>query len=160
MWSSKPGSFMAAADQLNVRIVGAGTHGSTPYRGKDPIPVACEVVTALQTMITRQFDVFDPVVLTVGRIAGGTKENIIPDDAFFDATVRTFSEEARAKLQLTSTRLVESLGDGYPAVLVRIPDLAKLTKQELRDVVIDAWLTRAQKRVAKAWLAEHEPTDD
>jgi hypothetical protein len=48
--------------------------------------------------------------------------------------------------------------NGYPAVLVRIPDLAKLTRQELRDVVIDAWLTRAQKRVAKAWLAEHEPT--
>jgi hypothetical protein len=47
--------------------------------------------------------------------------------------------------------------NGYPAVLVRIPDLAKLTKQELRDVVIDAWLTRAQKRVAKAWLAENEP---
>ncbi len=113
MWSSKPGPFMAAADQLSVRIVGAGTHGSTPYRGKDPIPVACEVVTALQTMITRQFDVFDPVVLTVGRIAGGTKENIIPDDAFFDATVRTFSEEARAKLQLTSVRLVESMAAAH-----------------------------------------------
>ena len=80
---------MAAADQLSVRVVGAGTHGSTPYRGKDPIPVLCEMVGALQTMVTRQFDVFDPVVLTVGRIAGGTKENIIPDDAFFDATMRT-----------------------------------------------------------------------
>ncbi|ONI69254.1 amidohydrolase [Kribbella sp. ALI-6-A] len=113
MWSSKPGSFMAAADQLHVRIVGAGTHGSTPYRGKDPIPVACEMVTALQTMITRQFDVFDPVVLTVGRIAGGTKENIIPDDAFFDATVRTFSEQTRAKVQQTSVRLVESMAAAH-----------------------------------------------
>ena len=113
MWSSRPGSFMAAADQLSVRVVGAGTHGSTPYRGKDPIPVLCEMVTALQMMITRQFDVFDPVVLTVGRIAGGTKENIIPDDAFFDATVRTFSEAARAKIQQASIQLVEGLAAAH-----------------------------------------------
>ncbi|HEY9335677.1 MAG TPA: M20 family metallopeptidase [Kribbella sp.] len=113
MWSSRPGSFMAAADQLHVRVVGAGTHGSTPYRGKDPIPVLCEIVTALQTLVTRQFDVFDPVVLTVGRIAGGTKENIIPDDAFFDATVRTFSEAARAKVQEASIQLVEGLAAAH-----------------------------------------------
>lgn len=113
MWSSKPGSFMAAADQLHVRVVGAGTHGSIPYRGKDPIPVICEIVGALQTMVTRQFDVFDPVVVTVGRIAGGTKENIIPDDAVFDATVRTFSAETRAKVQLASTQLVESMAAAH-----------------------------------------------
>ncbi|WP_410791941.1 M20 metallopeptidase family protein [Kribbella sp. C-35] len=113
MWSSKPGSFMAAADQLSVRVIGAGTHGSTPYRGKDPIPVLCEIVTALQMMVTRQFDVFDPVVLTVGRIAGGTKENIIPDDAFFDATVRTFSAAAQAKIQEASIQLVEGLAAAH-----------------------------------------------
>ena len=144
MWSSKPGSFMAAADQLHVRVVGAGTHGSTPYRGKDPIPVACELVIALQTMITRQFDVFDPVVLTVGRIAGGTKENIIPDDAFFDATVRTFSAETRAKVQLASIQLVEAITAahgltaeveyqiGYP---VTVNDAAEYSFA--RDTIVD-----------------------
>jgi hypothetical protein len=50
--------------------------------------------------------------------------------------------------------------NGYPAVLVRIPDLEQLSRDELRDLVVDAWLTRAQKRVAKAWLAENEPADD
>ena len=50
--------------------------------------------------------------------------------------------------------------NGYPAVLVRIPDLEQLSRDELRDLVVDAWLTRAQKRVAKAWLAENEPPDD
>jgi hypothetical protein len=50
--------------------------------------------------------------------------------------------------------------NGYPAVLVRIPDLARLDRDELRDTVAEAWLTRAQKRVAKAWLAEHTSTDD
>jgi amidohydrolase len=144
MWSSRPGSFMAAADQLHVRVIGAGTHGSTPYRGKDPIPVICEMVTALQTMITRQFDVFDPVVLTVGRIAGGTKENIIPDDAVFDATVRTFSEATRTKVQQTSTQLVESMAAahglvaeveyqiGYP---VTVNDAAEYSFA--RDTIVD-----------------------
>ena len=50
--------------------------------------------------------------------------------------------------------------DGYPAVLVRTPDLARLDRDELRETIVEAWLTRAQKRVAKAWLAEHEPGDD
>lgn len=112
-WNSKAGSFMAAADQLSVRIIGEGTHGSKPYRGKDPIPVACEMVIALQTMVTRQFDVFDPVVLTVGRIAGGTKENIIPDDAFFDATVRSFAPETGAKVKAVSERLLEGIAAAH-----------------------------------------------
>ncbi|MGZ0145541.1 M20 metallopeptidase family protein [Kribbella sp. WER1] len=145
MWSSRPGSFMAAADQLHVRVIGEGTHGSTPFRGKDPIPVLCEIVTALQTMITRQFDVFDPVVLTVGRIAGGTKENIIPDDAFIDATVRTFSEEARAKIQKSSIQLVENLAAahglqveaeyqvGYP-VTVNNPDEYVFAREVIEDL--------------------------
>jgi len=113
VWNSKAGAFMAAADQLNVRVVGEGAHGAEPYRGKDPIPVLCEMVTALQAMITRQFDVFDPVVLTVGRIAGGTKENIIPDDAFFDATVRTFSPETGAKVKAASERLLEGIAAAH-----------------------------------------------
>jgi hypothetical protein len=50
--------------------------------------------------------------------------------------------------------------DGYPAVLMRIPDLARLDREELRDLVVEAWLTRAQKRVAKAWLEEHRLADD
>ena len=113
IWSSKAGPLMAAADQLSVRVVGAGAHGSEPYRGKDPIPVLCEMVIALQTMVTRQFDVFDPIVLTVGKIAGGTKENIIPDDAFFDATIRSFSVESQAKVQEASVRLVENLAAAH-----------------------------------------------
>jgi hippurate hydrolase len=113
VWNSNSGPFMAAADQLSVRVVGEGSHGSEPFRGKDPIPVVCEIVLALQLMVTRQFDVFDPVVLTVGRIAGGTKENIIPDDAFFDATVRSFSPETRVKLKAAAERLVEGIAAAH-----------------------------------------------
>ncbi|MFC0625536.1 M20 metallopeptidase family protein [Kribbella deserti] len=113
MWNSRPGPFMAAADQFHVRVVGAGGHGAEPYRTKDPIPVLCEMVTGLQAMVTRQFNVFDPVVLTVGKIAGGTKENIIPDDAFFDATIRTFSEQTRHGVATAAVRLVEGIAAAH-----------------------------------------------
>jgi hippurate hydrolase len=89
---------MSAADDLRVRVVGAGGHGSTPHRAKDPIPAACEMVSALQTMVTRRFDVFDPVVVTIGSFHAGTANNVIPDDAFFEATLRSFSQTAHDRL--------------------------------------------------------------
>jgi hippurate hydrolase len=70
--------------------------------------VACEIVVALQTLVTRQFDVFDPVVITVGKFVGGTKDNIIPDDAVFEATLRSLSEQARAEM----ARKIEQLATG------------------------------------------------
>ncbi len=90
VFTGRPGPLMAASDGLFVRVIGAGGHGSRPHSGLDPVPVACEMVTSLQTMVTRRFDVFDPVVITVGMFHAGTRRNIIPDDATFDATVRSF----------------------------------------------------------------------
>lgn len=97
-WFARPGPQMAAADEVSVRVIGQGGHGSTPHRAADPIPAACEMVLALQSRVTRGFDVFDPVVVTVGRFAAGTKDNIIPDDAVFEATVRTLSSAARTQV--------------------------------------------------------------
>ena len=79
--STRPGTMMAAADTFEVTVHGRGGHASQPHNAADPIPVACEIVTALQTMVTRQFDVFDPVVLTVGSFHAGTVDNVIPDEA-------------------------------------------------------------------------------
>lgn len=98
VWFGRPGTQMAAADEVAVRVVGRGGHGSQPHRALDPIPAACEMVLALQTRVTRGFDVFDPVVITVGKFVGGTKDNIIPDDAVFEATVRTLSTITRTQL--------------------------------------------------------------
>jgi hippurate hydrolase len=129
VFTARPGPFMAAADELHVRVVGAGGHGSQPFLTRDPIPALCEIVLALQTLVTRRFDVFDPVVITVGRIAGGTKENIIPDDARFDATIRTFSTEARDRIKELVPRLINDIAgahgltaeidyhDGYPPTI-------------------------------------------
>jgi hippurate hydrolase len=71
------------------------------------------MVTALQTMVTRRFDVFDPVVLTVGVFHAGTKRNIIPDDAYFEATVRTFSPNAREQFGRYATQLCQSIAAAY-----------------------------------------------
>jgi amidohydrolase len=112
-WASRAGTTGAAADEVKVRVLGQGGHGSAPHRAQDPIPIACEMVLALQTMVTRGFDVFDPVVVTVGRIAGGTKENIIPDEAEFEATVRSLSRQNREKIQADITRVVEGIAAAH-----------------------------------------------
>lgn len=112
-FTTRPGTLMSASDELRVTIRGAGGHGSAPHLARDPISVAAQLVGDLQTLVTRQFDVFDPVILTVGVFSGGTKRNIIPDEAFFQATVRTFSAEARARMRVESVRLCESVAAGY-----------------------------------------------
>jgi amidohydrolase len=96
--SSRRGSIMASADTLHITITGKGGHASEPHRAVDPVPVACEVVQALQLMITRSIDVFDPAVVTVGRIVGGTTNNIIPETALIEGTIRAVSERTRAKV--------------------------------------------------------------
>ena len=109
----RPGPMMSAADVLHVDVVGAGGHGSSPHRARDPISVAAEIVTALQTLVTRQFDVFDPVVVTVGNFHGGTQQNIIPERAHFDATVRTFSAENQQAMSERAPRLCRGIAEAH-----------------------------------------------
>jgi amidohydrolase len=112
-FSSRRGPILAASDALNVTVHGAGGHGSAPQLAKDPVPAACEMVTALQTMVTRGFDVFDPVVVTVGLLQAGTQRNIIPETAHFEATVRSFSAEARDKVAGSAVKLVRSIAAAH-----------------------------------------------
>jgi amidohydrolase len=113
VFSSRPGPLMAASAGLYVRVVGAGGHGSSPQDALDPVPVACEMVTALQTMASRRIDAFDPVVITVGTFHAGTRRNIIPDDACFEATVRTFSPEVSGRVGEYAVRLCEGLAAAH-----------------------------------------------
>jgi amidohydrolase len=109
----RPGPMMAAADILHVTVHGRGGHASMPHLSADPIPAACAMVTALQTLVTRSFDVFDPVVITVGTFHAGTTDNVIPDEAAFSATVRSFSAPARGRVRAASQRLVADLAAGH-----------------------------------------------
>ena len=112
-FTTKGGTMMASSDELHVTVLGMGGHGSQPHTAKDPIPVAAEMVSALQLLITRSFDAFDPVVITVGQFHAGTKANIIPDTAEFQATIRTFSAANRTRIQAEAVRLCTSIAEGY-----------------------------------------------
>lgn len=111
--TTRPGTMMAAAEVFEVTVTGRGGHASQPHTAADPIPVACEMVTALQTMVTRKFDIFDPVVITVGSFHAGTAENVIPGEARFAATVRTFSPSARAHVREAAPALIRDIASAY-----------------------------------------------
>jgi amidohydrolase len=111
--SSRPGTLMAASDWLKVTVRGRGGHGSAPHQTRDPIAAMAAMVTALHTFVTRRFDVFDPVVVTVGSIHGGTRRNIIPDEATFDATVRTFSAVARERMRTELPAMCRAVGAAH-----------------------------------------------
>jgi amidohydrolase len=110
---SRAGTMLAAADSVVVTVHGRGGHGSMPHLAADPVPVAAEIVLALQAMVTRQFDAFDPVVVTVGKIEAGTTNNVIPSTAILEATVRTFSEKTHAAVPDRLTRVAEGIASAH-----------------------------------------------
>jgi amidohydrolase len=112
-FSTRPGPMLAAADTIEVTVHGRGGHASQPHRAADPIPAACEIVIGLQTLVTRRFDVFDPVVITVGSFHAGTTDNVIPDDATFLATARSYSLQSRRRLEELVSRLVHDISAAH-----------------------------------------------
>ena len=110
---TKSGVMLSASDGLEVTVLGAGGHGSAPHSAKDPVTVAAEMVTALQVMVTRQFNMFDPVVLSVGVLHAGTKRNVIPESARIEATIRTFSEASRLKMMEAVPRLLKGIAAAH-----------------------------------------------
>jgi amidohydrolase len=112
----RSGFFMAAADSLNLTIRGVGGHGAAPHATKDPVVMAAETIMALQTIASRERSPLDPVVVTVGRIDGGTKRNIIPDEVRLFLTVRTFRPEVRARVLESIQRIPRgvALAAGVP----------------------------------------------
>jgi amidohydrolase len=96
VFSGKAGALLASSDVLEIIVKGAGGHASMPHSANDPIPIACEIVTALQTMITRKISVFEPAVITIAKIESGTTNNVIPETAHLLGTIRTLSPRVRA----------------------------------------------------------------
>jgi amidohydrolase len=112
-FATRSGPVLAGADVFEVTVRGVGGHASQPHRAKDPVPAACEMVLALQTFVTRAFDVFDPVILTVGSFHAGTKDNVIPDDARFEASIRSFSERSHAKVKEGAVEVVRGIAAAH-----------------------------------------------
>ncbi|MEV0128631.1 M20 family metallopeptidase [Dactylosporangium sp. NPDC050688] len=113
VFACRPGPLMSASAGLFVKVVGEGGHGSAPHDALDPIPAACEMVTALHAMVGRHISPFEPVVLTVGAFHAGTRRTIIPDEAVFEATVRTFSAAAARTMARETVRLCEGIAAAH-----------------------------------------------
>ncbi len=103
--AAKAGALMASADAFRVVVAGRGGHASMPHDAIDPVPVACEIVGALQVMVTRRVPQADPAVVTVASIHAGTTNNVIPESAVLEGTVRALSEASR-KLALDGVERV------------------------------------------------------
>ena len=142
----RPGALMAATDNFSITVHGRQTHGAMPWLGIDPIVAAAQVVTGLQSIVSRQTDITeDPAVVTVGSIKGGVRENIIPDDVHMKGTIRTFNDRAREdigrRITATATHIACACGaradvkirKGYP-VTVNHPGLTKWAMPTLHRV--------------------------
>jgi amidohydrolase len=110
---TKAGPMLAASDGFEVTVRGSGGHGSAPHAALDPVPAAAEMVTALQVAVTRAFDALDPVVVTVGVLRAGTRRNVIPDEAFLEATVRSFSPASQARAAEILPRVVRGVAAAH-----------------------------------------------
>jgi amidohydrolase len=112
-FAGRGGPLMAASDTVDVRVVGSGGHGSMPFAARDPIPATAEMLLALQTIVSRRTNPFDPVVVTVGTIQAGTKATIIPDEALFSATIRSFSDRARRRTLDSCVQICEAIAGAH-----------------------------------------------
>ncbi|HZJ07820.1 MAG TPA: M20 family metallopeptidase [Nocardioidaceae bacterium] len=97
MVGTRPGPILASADVIQIRVTGRGGHASLPHLAADPIPVAAEIVTALQSFVTRRIDPFDPAVVTITKIRAGTTDNVIPEHVDLTGTLRAISDATRRR---------------------------------------------------------------
>ena len=146
----KPGPLMASAGDLHVTFHGSGGHGSMPWLSKDPVTPMIEVICALQNMLNKRFDQFDPVILNVGWIRAGddATTNVIADSASFGATVRTFSQKSTALLHELAPKLIHSIAEGFG--LTATVEFGRATKVLMND---PAAVARVEK-VSKALVGE------
>jgi amidohydrolase len=144
------GPIFASSDRFIVEVVGKKTHGAYPHTGIDPVPVAAEMVQALQLVVSRQIDAQNPKVLTIGQIHGGNRFNIIADRVALEGTIRTLDPAVRTELKERMARTIEGVAKAHGA------------QANLRFVgggngptVNDAVLTRASLPSLEAVFGKH-----
>jgi amidohydrolase len=109
------GPTMAAADFFRITVLGRGGHASTPQQGPDAIVIASEIVTGLQTLVSRVREPFDPVVVSVGSIHGGTRNNILPSEVVLEGTVRTMRASTQDLMEVSLKRRVRAIAASHGA---------------------------------------------
>ena len=138
--SCRPGPLLAGDTSITVTVRGHGGHASTPHLATDPIPATAAIITALQTTVTREVDVFDPAVLTIAHVVAGTTTNVIPETAFFEGTIRCISERTRTRIREAVARTIRGVAeahgctvdiemvDGYPVTLNDVGEAARFAE--------------------------------
>jgi hippurate hydrolase len=143
--AGRAGPMLASADRFEIVVTGQGGHASQPHDAVDPMPVAFEIGGAIHAMITRRIPVFDPVVVTVGRVSAGVTNNVIPETAVMEGTIRSFSARSRQLVHEGLTRLAANISaahlcaakieieTGFPVTICddRAAAFAKRTAQDL-----------------------------
>src|SRR5262252_8615144 len=138
----------ANVDSVDVTVRGVGGHGAYPHKTKDPIVLAAQIINAWQTIVSRENNPLDPVVITVGSIHGGTKHNIIPDEVKLQVTVRTYKAKVRERVLADIDRIAKgcAAAAGIPADLAPIVSVSKdlvatatYNNPELTKRLVDVW---------------------
>jgi amidohydrolase len=109
---TKPGPIMAAADAFEITVRGSGGHGAMPHLTADAIAMSAQIVTTLQTVVSREADPVEPAVLTVGQIGAGSAFNIIPGTAWLGGTVRTLNEDLRRRMPERIEQIARGVAQG------------------------------------------------
>ncbi len=158
----KSGAVMASSDWFSIKVKGKQTHGAYPWSGVDPIATAAQIYNGLQMIVARRSELIkSPVVITVGRISGGVRENIIPEEMMMAGTIRVLDEQMQAdvheKIKLTAEKIAESMGATAEVTIERktpvtyntpelvskmLPSLEKAAGRA--NVIESTWVTGAE----------------
>jgi amidohydrolase len=151
----RSGPFMAASDRFDITVMGKQAHGSSPWRGVDPIVVGAQIVTALQTIVSRNVDITRlPAVVTVGQFQSGVRNNIIPDSARLVGTIRTFDDEVQADIHARVKKIAEGVAAGAGATVE--VTIRKGTPVTANDPALTKRMLPTLERVAPGKVRESE----
>jgi hippurate hydrolase len=156
-----PGYALASSTSVDITIRGIGGHGSQPQTTKDPIVVAAEVILALQTIVSREDSPFDPAVVTVGSVQGGSKNNIIPDEVRLLLTIRTYKDEVRQHILDSISRITRNiaLAAGIPESLLPIVKVSESTSATYNDPALTERLSSVfEKTLGRENAVKTQPT--
>ncbi len=147
------GLMMANVDTVDILVRGLGGHGAWPHTAKDPVVLASQIVLALQTIVSREVEPGQAVVVTVGAIHGGTKHNVIPDEVKLQLTVRSYTNEVRHKTLASIKRIArgQALAAGMPEDCLPV---VKVSDQTFNALYNDPQLTERVANAFKSWFGK------
>lgn len=151
------GTMMASVDTFSIKVIGVSGHGAMPQYTVDPIVVSAHIITALQTIVSRNVDPLDPCVVTIGNIHGGNAFNVIPDKVEMNGTIRTYSKDLFDKIPDLFRRIVQNITESFGAKVeieykrvnkptINDPTMTELVKKAVLNVLGQNSITEENAR--------------